>query len=79
MLLEGKLRRAALLAAVDICLRRMIRSPKRCARNLIELGISAYPDRLNKAEQNDMYDKLLAIFEKGDIQAAKALFIAAFL
>ncbi len=78
MLLEGKLRRVALLAAVDICLKKMICSPKRCARNLIELGLSAYPDKLNNAEQNDLYKKLLTIFKSGNLPEAKALFITVF-
>jgi hypothetical protein len=79
MLIEGKLKRAALLAAADICLRRKKNSPKRCARNLIELGMSANSGKLNKAEQNDLYEKLLVLFEQDDIPAARALFTSVFL
>jgi hypothetical protein len=38
MLLEMKLKKAAMLAALDITLARMQKSPERCARNLLELG-----------------------------------------
>lgn len=79
MLLDGKIKRAALLTAVDICLRRMNHSPKRCARNLIELGTSAYPEKISKAEKGDLYCQLLYLFENGDIPAARALFSSVFL
>jgi hypothetical protein len=79
MLLDGKLKKAALYAAVDICLRRMKNSPKRCARNIIELGLTAYPDKTAEAEQFNLYQKLLSSFESGDIQEARDLFSAVFL
>jgi DNA-binding protein Fis len=79
MLLDGKMKKIALLAAVDVCLRSMKISPKRCARNLIELGISAYPDKITGKEQNDLYQNLMTYFENGDIQKAKSLFSSVFL
>lgn len=78
MLLDGKMKRVALLAAVDVCLRRMKNSPKRCARNLIELGLSAYPGKISVKQQSDLYQKLLTSFEHGDTQEAKGLFSSAF-
>lgn len=79
MLLDGKIKRTALLAAVDVCLRRMSNSPKRCARNIIELGLSAYPEKSSEVEQSDLYKKLLVAFEIGNVQEAKALFSSVFL
>lgn len=79
MLLDGKVKRVALLAAVDICLRNMHHSPKRCARNLIELGTSAFPDKLTVTERSELYHKLLRSFESEDLAAAKALFTLAYL
>jgi hypothetical protein len=79
MLLEGKIKKAALMAAIDVCLRRMKNSPKRCARNMIELGLSAYPDKRLEVEQCDLYKKLLASFEQEDVQEARSLFSSVFL
>lgn len=78
MLLDGKIKRVALLAAVDICLRRGKSSPKRCARNLIELGVLAYPDKLSSKEQNDLYDHLIEAIIKVDITAIHSLFSESF-
>lgn len=79
MLLDGNLKRVALLAAVDICLRRMKNSPKRCARNLIELGTSAYPGKITDTEKSLLYEKLIASFENNDTATARALFSSVFL
>ncbi len=79
MLLAGKLKRIALLAAVDVCLKRTIRSPKRCARNIIELGTSAFPGKLTDAQKDELYHMLLVSFESGDIPAARERFFSTFL
>lgn len=79
MLLEGKFKKTALLVAVDICLRKAKSSPKRCARNLIELGLSAYPNKIAEKEQSDLYQSLLSLFEAGDTASAKTLFSSVFL
>lgn len=78
MTLELKLKRAALNAAVDITLKGMKRSPERCARNLIELGISAFPNLLSEKEKNVLYDKILIVCKNVDINAAKELFFQSF-
>lgn len=74
MMLEIKLKQAALNAAVDISLKRMKKSPERCARNLMELGLSAYPDKLEKKDRADFYLKLLDICKRESAEEAKALF-----
>ncbi len=79
MILDRKLKQVALLAAADICLRKMNQSPKRCARNLVELGTTAYPDKLSSLEKSVLYHHLLSSFEMGDISAAKEYFTSAFL
>lgn len=79
MLLDRNLKRVALLVAVDIRLRKVSNSPKRCARNMIELGISAYPNKISQSEKNNLYRDLLTFFEKDDLPAAKALFSSVFL
>ena len=79
MLLDGKLKRIALLAAVDVCLKRINQSPKRCARNIIDLGTSAFPGKITATQKDELYHKLLASFESGDIPAAKELFTSVFL
>lgn len=78
MLVEGKLKRVALIAAVDISLKRIYKSPERCARNLLELGINAYPDRLLKKDQNEFYNKLLILCKNEETQGARDLFLSTF-
>lgn len=79
MLMDGGIKKAVLLTAVDVCLRRMKNSPKRCARNLVELGSSAYPDKISGKEESELYQQLLASFEIGDVAKARALFTSVFL
>lgn len=79
MICEGKLKRAAITAAVDIALRRMKKSPKRCARNLMELGLCAYPDNLPAENQEAFFQKLFDLIKKDDLQSAKELFSSVFL
>lgn len=78
MMLEVKLKQAALKAAVDISLRRMKKSPERCARNLVELGITAYPDKISKKDRQNFYQKLLDICKSEDIEEARKLFFETF-
>lgn len=78
MLLESKIKQAVLLSAIDISLKRMKKSPERCARNLMELGANTYPNRLEKNEYNDCLQKLLIICKNNDIQGARELFIEIF-
>lgn len=78
MTLEGKLKKAAIIAAVDISLKRMGNSPERCARNLMELGNSAYPGRLTKREQTEFLSHFMAVCKNKNIPEARALFIHIF-
>lgn len=79
MMLENKLKQVALLAAVDISLKRMKKSPERCARNLMELGLCAYPDRITGKERSDLFQKLILLCKGGDIQEVRNTFIQTFL
>ena len=79
MLLEGKVKKVALLTVVDVSLKKYKTSPKRCARNIIELGLSAYPNKISANDQNVLFQQLLNAFEQGDIAEARALFSSAFL
>jgi hypothetical protein len=78
MMLEVKLKQAALKVAVDISLKRMKKSPERCARNLIELGTTAYPDKIPKKDHQNFYQKLLDICKSEDIEEARKLFFETF-
>lgn len=79
MTLESKLRQAAVIAAVDINLKRIGKSPERCARNIMEVALSAYPNKLLKKEQEIFQCSLLALCKAGNAQEARALFIHNFL
>lgn len=79
MLTEGKLKNVALLVALDISLKRMKKSPERCARNLMELGNTAYPNKLNCQDRQYYHQKLLDACRQGNTAAAKDYFFDAFL
>lgn len=79
MILEFKLKEAALIVAVDISLKRMKKSPERCARNLMELGVSAYPEKVQKKDRPVFFQKLLTICKADDMNGAKELFFNTFL
>jgi hypothetical protein len=79
MLLEMKLKKAAIIAALDITLARMQKSPERCARNLLELGLTTYPGKLDKKRQGEMSQLLLELCKKGDAAGARELFLSGFL
>lgn len=76
---NSKIKQTAVLVALDIHIRRIKKSPERCARNLIELGTNAFPDKINKKEQEDLLKELLSICKKEEIQNARELFIKTFL
>lgn len=79
MLTEGKLKNVALLVALDISLKRMKKSPERCARNLMELGLGAYPNKLNTQDKSFYQQKLLDACRLEDATAARECFFEAFL
>lgn len=78
MILESKLKQAALTVALDISLRRMKKSPERCARNLVELGLTAYPDEFSKKDRLDIYQKLLDLCKEDNTEEVRALFFNTF-
>ena len=78
MMLESRLKQAALNTAVDVSLKRMKKSPERCARNLLELAITAYPGKISKKDRPDFYQKLLDICKREAAEEAKSLFFSTF-
>lgn len=76
MMLESRLKQAALMVAVDICLKRLNKSPERCAKKLMELGSSAYPDRILKRDYQDFYEKFLAACKGEDMDSVRTLFLS---
>jgi hypothetical protein len=78
MLPEVNFKKAAILVALDLSLKRMRKSPERCSRNLMELGLTAYPDKLSKKEQSDFSQELLTACKSGDIAVTRELFIMKF-
>ena len=78
-LIRQEIKKAALLAAVDIALKRMNRSPKRCARNITELGSNAFPNRFSKEEYLSIQKEFLLICRAKDPIKAKELFISYFI
>ncbi len=78
MALETKIKQAALMTAVDISLKRMQKSPERCARNLTELGFMTFPNKISKDTRDDFFEKLLLLCKAGDSQGARELFTNTF-
>lgn len=79
MILETKIKQTAILAAADICLKRLKRAPVRCARNLTELGYVSYPGKLSLHERDEFFQKLLQLCKNNDTKEAKDLFVTTFL
>lgn len=79
MLTEGKLKNVALLVALDISLKRMKKSPERCARNLMELGISAYPNKLTNQDRSNYQQKILDACRQDNAITVREYFFEAFL
>ena len=78
MTLEFKLKKAALNKAVDITLKGINKSPERCARNLIELGLAAFPNSISDTDKDKLYRKLVEVCKKVDVEAVKELFFTNF-
>jgi len=73
------IKKAALMAALDITLKRMHRSPQRCARNIMELGISAFPNKLSEEDKAVLIQSLFDACKHQDAVLAKELFCNSFL
>ncbi len=75
MSIEHKLKGALLITSVDVILKGAERSPKRCCRNLLELGRKAYPDKLTKKQQKELKGELIALCKSNNIPKLKELFL----
>lgn len=77
-MLEARLKQAAINTAVDVSRKRMKKSPERCARNLLELAATAYPDKVTRKDRQELYFKLLDICKREAPEEAKDLILQAF-
>ena len=68
-----------ILTAVDIRLAHLGSSPKRCARNLMELGLKHATHPLTSTEKLTVWNLLLALCQDQDLIAIKDLFVHTFL
>lgn len=68
-----------ILTAVDIRLAHLGSFPKRCARNLMELGLKHATHPLTSAEKLTVWNLLLALCQDQDLIAIKDLFVHTFL
>ena len=78
MTLENKLKNSGLNIALDIILKRVKKSPERCARNIIELGFSSFPNSINTINKDELYNKILSFCKSLDTDAIKKLFFQSF-
>lgn len=63
---------------IDLILKNITKSPSRCARNIIELGLaSTIKDNL-KLQKDLLYNNLLVLFDKGNISDIKEWFFKTF-
>lgn len=72
-MLEARLKQAAINTAVDVSRKRMKKAPERCARNLLELAATAYPDQIDGKRRQELYLKLLDICKRESPEEAKDL------
>lgn len=73
------IKKAALMAALDITLKRMHQSPQRCARNIIELGNNAFPNKLSEEDKTVLLQAILEACKQQDAVLVKELFHKSFL
>ena len=59
---------------IDILLKNITKSPARCARNLIEFGLSSTFNESLKTKKDELYHSLLSLLEKGNIKEIKDWF-----
>jgi len=78
MILESKIKLAALLVAVNISFKRIKKCPERCARNLMEIGINTFPNKITKKQYDNFSQKLILLCKNNDAQGARELFIQIF-
>lgn len=78
MTLEFQLKKAVTATAIDILLKKANKSPKRCVRNLIELGENAYPITLSKAQRKELRGKLLSLCKSHEVAKVIDLFFLTF-
>jgi len=78
MILETKIKQAVLLVAVDINFKRIKKSPERCARNLMELGMNTFPNKIDQNQYNNFSQKLVLLCKNSDAQGVRELFIQIF-
>lgn len=79
MKINMNIQQTAILTAVDIRLAHLDRSPKRCARNLMELGQKSSSHKLSSTEKIAVWNLLLTLCQNEDLNAIKDLFINTFL
>ena len=78
MILESRIKLAALLVAVDISFKRIKKCPERCARNLMEIGINTFPNKMTKNQYENFLQRLILLCKSNDAQGARELFIQIF-
>lgn len=63
---------------IDLLLKNITKSPTRCARNIIELGLSSTINDNLKARKDELYNTLLSILKTGNIENIKNWFFQTF-
>lgn len=63
---------------IDLLLKNITKSPTRCARNIIELGLSSTLNDNLKARKDELYHTLLDILKTGNIENIKNWFFQTF-
>lgn len=63
---------------IDLLLKNITKSPTRCARNIIELGLSSTLNDNLKTRKDELYHTLLDILKTGNIENIKNWFFQTF-
>ncbi len=73
MRLEYKIKKVALTTAIDFSEKRMLKSPERYARNLVEFAQSTYPNVLSNKEATILIAQLIPLCYEKDAQKIREL------
>ena len=63
---------------IDLILKNITKSPSRCARNIIELGLASNIKDNLKLQKDLLYNNLMVLFDKGNISDIKEWFFKTF-
>lgn len=71
-MLQTKLRQVAYDMAVDLALKNIKKDPSRCARNLTELTLRTFPEKLSQENSKSFFLRMSTLCKSNDTSEIRA-------